>query len=224
MTEVQDISDPTDPERVEAVGSAPLVSRQMQAGWGGIPLDPTSVLFVSLFLVLFAFFAFLNANASERPDEASAVMRSLHEVFSSGSQGRSNENQPANGAVDATQLSKARHEFDTDFPELQTVGPASGDQFEASIPLKTFFIKDTSRIAPSRELFLKTLATLASQSEEEPLGIMIEFSGSNRDFGEHRRVAALAATLGKYGVPSRLLSVGSMNVSAGQIRLVVRRG
>lgn len=207
-------------------GSAPWAIGQTGPGWGGLPLDPTSVLFVSLFLMLFAFFAVLNSNASERPHEANEVMKSLQAAFG----GQGTNSLPAAGSdpgdhIDgATQLLKARQRFAADLPHVEFGRTAGDDQFEASIALESFFLQNTSRVAPSRELFLKSLATISSEVSQEPLGITIEFAGLKTDFDEQRRVAALAAILGKYGIPSGRVSIVSADVAAGRINLVVRRG
>ncbi len=225
MTEGEDKTDLKGVAGTDHLGLAPWAGSPTKSGFRGLPLDPTSVLFVSLFLVLFAFFAVLNSNASERPDEANDVMESLRAAFG----GKSNslpsgvEVDTGESQVDDTQLSKARKRIAADLPQAGIEVSGGGDQLEVSIPLNSFFIQNTSRLAPSRELVLKALAVISSETAKEPLRITIEFAGQDSDLEEHRKVAALAATLGKYGLPFSHVSVVGTNMATGQIRLVVRR-
>ena len=112
----------------------------------------------------------------------------------------------------------------SDFPDAQVVVSARGNEFAVSVSLSEFFIRDTSRLAPSRELFLKSIASIALLTPEKPLMITIQFPDYGLNIDGQRRVATLAATLGKYGVPADgLLAIGSRG-EAGQIRLIVGRG
>lgn len=223
MTQIQHETDPNDPADVIRSARAPWTVSHGKSGWSGLSLDPTSTLFVSLFLVLFAFFAVINANAVERPQEATAVMESLHKAFggvTSDSKTESDLDREVNQAG-GSQLSRAHERVVADFPKAKVVVSAGGDEFTVSLPLKGFFIQDTSRLAPSRELFLKSLASIGSQTPADRLRITIEFPDYEADIDGQRKVAALAATLGKYGVLSdHLFAVGSKG-EVGQIRLVV---
>lgn len=224
MTEGQDKTGLRDLAGTGQYGSARRVGRPTKSEWSGLPLDPTSVLFVSLFLMLFAFFVVLNSNASERPDGAQDVMESLRTAFGdrSDSPAAAGDPDPGSRLAEGTQLSKAHEKLVVDFSHVRIGKSAKGDQIEVSISLESFFIRNTPRIAPSRELLLKSLAEVSSEVREEPLGITIEFAGAGSGFEGRQRVAALAATLGKYGVRPGRVSIISANIAAGQIRLVVR--
>lgn len=221
MTQIQHETDPNDPADVIRSARAPWTVSHGKSGWSGLSLDPTSTLFVSLFLVLFAFFAVINANAVERPQEATAVMESLHKAFGGVTSDSEIESDLDVTKAGGSQLSRAHESVVEGFPKAKVVVSAGGDEFAVSLPLKGFFIQDTSRLAPSRELFLKSLASIGSQTPADRLRITIEFPDYEADIDGQRKVAALAATLGKYGVLSdHLLAVGSKG-EVGQIRLVV---
>lgn len=196
--------------------------------WGGMSLDPTSILYVSLFLVLFAFFVVLNVNATEKAGETGAVMASLEKAFG----GHVSESRRAavlrNGkqsepALDAV-LAKLHRDIRKAVPQASIIAPAGADRIEVSLSLSDFFVKHTTRLAPSRELFLKKVATTVSADKNQPLTITIAFGGRDTDVDAQRRVAALAAALGKYGVsPGQLTVVGTQEESF-HIRLVLSRG
>ncbi len=217
MTQIQHETDPNDPANGIRSARAPWTPAHGKSGWGGLSLDPTSTLFVSLFLVLFAFFAVINANAVERSQEATAVMESLHMAFG----GAISDLDPAVTETDDSQLSRAHESVVAGFPEAMVVASSGGDEFAVSLPLKGFFIQETSRLAPSRELVLKSLASISSQASADRLRITIEFPDYETDIDGQRKVAALAATLGKYGVLSDHLFVVGSKSEVGQIRLVV---
>lgn len=213
------------PEASFSAPSAPSVpagQRRHGSSWGGLSLDPTSVLYVSLFLVLFAFFVVLNANASEKAGDAEAVMASLQDAFG-GEAGSFQSGQRLAPDLDAV-LSKARKTVLSNIPQALVTTPVAGDAIEVSVPLASFFVQHTARLAPSRELFLKSLATLASADDHQPFAITIAFAADETDLDAQRRVAAIAAALGKYGVlPGKLTVVGS-NVATEQVRFVMSRG
>lgn len=184
--------------------------------WGGLSLDPTSVLYVSLFLVLFAFFVVLNVNASEKVEDAEAVMASLQDAFGGEAEHLARDLDPV--------LLKARRTVLSNIPQALVTTRAADDAIEVSVPLASFFVEHTARLAPSRELFLKSLATVASAADHQPFAIAVSFAAFEGDLDAQRRVAAIAAALGKYGMlPGQVTIVGS-NVATGQVRFVMSRG
>lgn len=190
--------------------------------WGGLSLDPTSALFVSLFLVLFAFFAVLNVNASEKSLEAEAVMASLHEAFGEGPE-VPRDTGFAPDDLDAS-LTTAHAKIMASFPQARIHSFAIEDRIEVSLVLDSFFVDHTSRLAPSRELFLKSLATLSSNADDDPLEITLGFSAADADLDVQRKIAAMAATLGKYGVsPGAVTAMGTVE-EMGNVRLILSRG
>ena len=202
-----------------SVSSGPL---RYGSRWGGLSLDPTSVLYVSLFLVLFAFFVVLNVNASEKVDDAEAVMASLQDAFS-GEAGRLQPGQHNAHDLDPV-LSTARKTVLSNIPQALVTTRGAGDTIEVSVPLASFFVRHTARLAPSRELFLKSLATLASAADHQPFAITVAFATDEADLDTQRRVAAIAAALGKYGVLPGKLTVLGTNVTTEQVRFVMSRG
>lgn len=221
MTQNQHETDPNDPAEVIGSGRAPWTVSQGKSGWSGLSLDPTSTLFVSLFLVLFAFFAVMNANAVEKPQEATVVMESLQKAFGGVAYDSEAVTDREVNKAGGSPLSRAQEHLVAGFPKAKVMVSAGGDEFAVSLPVKGFFIQDTSRLAPSRELVLKSLASIGLQTPADRLRITIEFPDYEADIDGQRKVAALAATLGKYGVLSEhLFAVGSKG-EVGQIRLVV---
>lgn len=192
------------------------------ARWGGLSLDPTSALFVSLFLVLFAFFAVLNVNAKEKPLEAEAVMASLHEAFGEAPEVPRDTGFAPEG-LDAS-LTTAHAKIMASFPQAIIHSFATEDRIEVSLVLDSFFVDHTSRLAPSRELFLKSLATLSRNTGDDPMEIKLRFSAADADLDVQRKIAAMAATLGKYGVsPGAVTAMGTVE-EMGSVRLILRRG
>lgn len=202
--------------------SVPQGEERHGAGWGGLSLDPTSVLYVSLFLVLFAFFVVLNVNSSEKAGEAEAVMASLQDVFSREGGNVQGEDQSAPDLDEV--LAKALRTVLSDLPQATLLMPVSGNVLEVSVPLESFFVKHTARLTPSRELFLKSLATLATAADNQSFIIALAFDDREADQGVQRQLAALAAILGKYGIPAGKLTIIGANVEPGQVRLVLSRG
>lgn len=221
MTQDRDITDTENPTEGLQPGLAPWTEARKKIGWGGLLLDPTSTLFVSLFLMLFAFFAVMNANTVERPREASEVMESLRKTF--GGMGNISEIDATPDPVQGGELLEARGVISAEFPEANIIVSSGGDKFEASVSVMSFFVEGTPRLAPSRELFLKALAQTSSKASAQPLMIEIAFAGGAADIKEQRRVAAIAATLEKYGASSGNLSAVWSEGEAGEVRLSVSR-
>lgn len=220
----------TDRAAVANSSVAPGARDQLRHGskWGGLSLDPTSVLYVSLFLVLFAFFVVLNVNADEKVGGADAVMASLRDAFG----GEVNGAQTSRLKVEDLDpaLLKARKAVLSNIPNALVTMPQIGDAIEVSLPLSGFFVESTTRLAPSRELLLKSISTLASTAEHQPFAIGLVFSVSDADLESQRRVAAIAAALGKYGMNPGSLTITGKPVVAGEnteaklVRFVMRRG
>lgn len=207
---------------VGSTTSAPLNQSRHGSQWGGLLLDPTSVLYVSLFLVLFAFFVVLNVNANEKAGGAEAVMSSLQDAFG-GETSALQTRQHSARDLDPV-ISKVRKTVLTNIPQAVVTMPAGGDVIEVIVPLSGFFVEPTARLAPSRELFLKSLANLASATQNQPFVITVAFPAGDADLMVQRRVAAIAAALGKYGVlPGKLTVVGTDSATE-QVRFVMSRG
>lgn len=226
MTDFQAEIDADQSDRVAATRrpNAAASPNQLRHGskWGGLSLDPTSVLYVSLFLVLFAFFVVLNVNADEKAGGATAVMTSLQDAFG----GEASAPQSAqHGARDLDPvISKVRKTVLSSIPQALVTMPSGGETIEVIAPLSGFFVEPTARLAPSRELLLKSLAALLSADEHQPFVISVAFAAGDTDLDAQRRVAAIAAALGKYGVSPGKLTVVGTNVATEQVRFVMSRG
>jgi len=184
--------------------------------------DPTTVLYVSLFLILFAFFAALNTRADQQPKVTSDVMASLGQSFGGGS---------------ALVLQDARLESSADAGEAGSVlGEAErlveevfpGSEFSRTsqrldivLMLDGVFLDRQVKLAPSRELFIKRLVEQMVASEKPSL---LEIGLSRQALNSPqvlRRAALLAQVAQKYGLPADDIQIATTSFSRSELRLGV---
>ena len=191
-------------------------------GMSVIYFDPTTVLYVSLFLILFAFFAALNTRSDERSVLANDVMLSLGQSFGGGS-ALTIEEGPASAAngdrAGAGLVGRTEALVSEVFPGADVM--RSGNRLETSLFLDGFFIGRQVKIAPSRELFIKRLVeamTGEGRSSVLELGVGSETFKSSK---AQRRMALLAQTAQKYGLPASQIRIVSLDEASSRLHLVV---
>jgi outer membrane protein OmpA-like peptidoglycan-associated protein len=190
-------------------------------------LDPITVLYVSLFLILFAFFAVLNTHGSTSDQQAKAVMDSLGASF--GGKGRERLFVSEIKASDVTILSgpkaliAARQEIETVFPDVVLKSLGDTAQVQVDLPLDQFFVSGAVRLAPSKELFLKSIAEAVTANPATRIVVLLGFSSADLQRAEfQRRAALIAATLSRYGVSSDALTLVSHSSGSNVFTLTAR--
>lgn len=184
--------------------------------------DPTTVLYVSLFLILFAFFAALNTRADQQSTHASEIMLSLGQTFGGGSALVLQDARVSHeGDVESSAGAVGRAEtlMVEVFPSATVV--RSSRRVEMLMSLDGFFLAKQAKLVPSRELFIKNLAEAMTISASEPL---LEIGLPRDAIGValvQRRAALLAQIAEKYGVPADRIRVSSVGVSGSNLRLAV---
>ena len=190
--------------------------------------DPTTVLFVSLFLILFAFFAVMNARSQEPSSEATNVLLSLERSFggerptslgTAGSLVGSAAIEPRDASLQSVGVL-----VEDRFPGVIEKGPNRNDTIEFHLPLESFFPAGRAKLGPSKELFIKDLSTLIGDVEDSRLTVSLGFaSGEIDSVSLQRRAALMAATFMHYGLEAGAVSIVVHHGDSQSLQLIVER-
>jgi outer membrane protein OmpA-like peptidoglycan-associated protein len=191
--------------------------------------DRTSQVFVSLFLILIAFFMVMNAVSNQVTARADAVMESVYTTFRK-------THAPNSDEIDLLASAKLDIHSDEFYEAVQgllaglldfpgTFASQGGDVLEAELLPSVLFARGQIHVRADQTLFLNSLADfLKKEDAGEERTVEIRFSASPQTLltaaPEQElvvlRAAAFARELEDRGVPARSISAGLMDEAAGQ--------
>jgi hypothetical protein len=192
-------------------------------------VNGTAVVFVSLYLLLLAFFIFLHSISVPQEERIRDVLGSVNIAFKGLSKDTpSDERRTLSGEEQGTQQfhAKLRNVFETAVPLVESRILAEGDRLQFSVPLDQLFNYGTVELRDLKDEFLTAVAeTLISRNNNiatdlEILigaGIRLPEGGSITDNLPGKRVETLAQMFLEKGVPSRNISIGLEEGDAGLV-------
>lgn len=191
--------------------------------------NANSVVFVSLYLLLLAFFIFLHSISVMQEDRIRTVLGSVNIAFNGLSRDTPADRQKKlSGEEQGTQAfhAKLKNVFETAVPLVESRVTRGGTRLQFSVPIRQLFAYRSLELRDSLGSFLKDVAAtliLRNRNIATDLEIMIG-TGLNLPGLEEmptdlapERVSYLAQTLMDKGVPSRNISIGMAAGDAGLI-------
>lgn len=190
--------------------------------------DGTPVIFVSLYLLLLAFFIFLQSISVLKEERVRDVLGSVNIAFKGlSTETPTDEEKKLSGEEQGTQQfrAKLRNVFETAVPLVESRMTEGGTRLQFTVSLDQVFKYETAEIWESQESFLSEVAaTLIDRNLNTATDIEILIGtgpelpeGDIADNLASQRVDKLAETLLARGVPSRNLSLGLTAGDAGQV-------
>lgn len=175
-------------------------------------------LFLSLFLLLLAFFIFLNSISSfekGKSDEVMASIRASFPGFGEGGEGPGILDGDGVGTIEQSISTRLSEAFAFAFPRLPLKIIDEGERIYVDIPLERLFVPETSRPRATLRVLSKRLsAVLANPSPKQALEtqILFGYAGGAGDLASDRMLLERSTTVIEgmiaAGSPSRLTSVG----------------
>jgi len=202
--------------------TVPVIPQQIQN-------NGTAVIFVSLYLLLLAFFIFLHSVSVPQEDRARSVLGSITLAFKGLSKETPAEKQKTlSGEEQGTQEfhAKLRNVFETAVPLIESRVTKGGNRLQFSAPLGQLFNQGSLNLRDLKQDFLNDVATaLIHRNYNAATDIEILIGAGPRlptetdmtDDLASRRVNALAQYLLSRGVPSRSISIGLEEGDAGLV-------
>lgn len=179
-------------------------------------LDPTTILYVSLFLILFAFFVALGVGGARHSVTGEVDSRLPVQTMQVTSQ---------NGDLNLSdgRLGALSEEISKTFPDADVI--IRQRRIEAELALEGFFVSGQVRLAPSKELFLKTLVDgmISAEDGSSTLSFVLG-GGALEEARVQRQVALLAKTVQRYGLETERVRVRASASGAPGLVLVVEEG
>lgn len=220
-------------DRADAMSAPPDRSG---AGLGG----PNVALFLSLFLLLLAFFIVLTALSQQEDAKAQAVMRSLERTFSSAAVIRS-ETGPLEGVYTGSRgsvlgetrsfIDEAGAILESEIPAVRIERPLPGRLMQARVRTAALFADDGATLRRSRDALIDRLVAALAAA---PPGVAFEVefligtdydSTNNPPSGQTlsmARAGAFARAMIARGAPPASLAVGLEPGDTDWVRLVFR--
>ncbi|MFC4270620.1 hypothetical protein GQF03_02725 [Sneathiella chungangensis] len=191
--------------------------------------NANSVVFVSLYLLLLAFFIFLHSISVMQEDRIRTVLGSVNIAFNGLSRDTPADRQKKlSGEEQGTQAfhAKLKNVFETAVPLVESRVTRGGTRLQFSVPIRQLFAYRSLELRDSLGSFIEDVAAtliLRNRNIATDLEIMIG-TGLNLPGLEEmptdlapQRVSYLAQTLMDKGVPSRNISIGMAAGDAGLI-------
>lgn len=189
----------------------------------------SAVIFVSLYLLLLAFFIFLHSISVLQEKRVRSVLGSVNIAFNGLSQDTPADKQKTlSGEEQGTQAfhAKLKNVFETAIPLVESRITKAGTRLQFSVPLQQLFGYRSIDLRDTQKQFLSDVAaTLISRNRNVATdleiligtGIALPDISDMPDYLAAKRVSNLAQWLMAEGVPSRNISIG---VEAGDAGLV----
>ncbi|MEX0583823.1 MAG: hypothetical protein WD185_09145 [Sneathiella sp.] len=191
--------------------------------------NANSVIFVSLYLLLLAFFIFLHSISVMQEDRVRTVLGSVKVAFNGLSRDTPAERQrKLSGEEQGTQAfhAKLKNVFETAVPLVEIHTTRDGTRLQFSVPLRQLFAYRSLELRDTLDTFIDDVAaTLISRNGNAATdleiligtGITLPALADVADDIAAQRASYLAATLMNKGVPSRNLSIGMAAGDAGLV-------
>lgn len=189
----------------------------------------TAVIFVSLYMLLLAFFIFLHSVSVPQEERIRDVLGSVSIAFKGLSKDTPAEKQKTlSGEEQGTQEfhAKLRNVFETAIPLVESRILGAGNRFQFSVPLEQLFSYRSLDLRDLKQEFLQDVAaTLIERNNnvatdlEILIGAGIRLPDDDAIAGDlaSQRVNLLAENLLLQGVPSRNISIGMEEGDAGLV-------
>ncbi|WP_334129020.1 hypothetical protein [Sneathiella sp.] len=191
--------------------------------------DTTSITFVSLYLLLLAFFIFLHSISVFKEDRVRSVLGSVEIAFQGLSRDIPAERQmKLSGEEQGIHAFHARlkNVFETAIPLVETETTEMGARLQFSVPLTQLFKGSSAKVRDGFEPFLDDVAALLiarnndmSTDMEIMIGTGLALpnpAATGRDLASER-LNALIRRFSHQGVPARNLSIGMEASDAGLV-------
>lgn len=194
-----------------------------------VPSGGTAVIFVSLYLLLLAFFIFLHSISVPKEERVRSVLGSVNIAFKGLSKDTPADKQKTlSGEEQGTQQfhAKLRNVFETAVPLVESRVTDGGTRLQFSVPLGKLFKSGGLELRDLKDEFLTVVATalirrnLNVATDVEILigtGPRLPSSTDSANDLASNRVDKLARHLRSQGVPSRNISIGLGEGDAGLV-------
>lgn len=182
--------------------------------------ETTSIIFVSLYMLLLAFFIFLQSISVFKEERVRSVLGSVEVAFQGFSRDTPAEQQKKRAGEEQGMQAfhaKLKTVFETAVPLIEAETRDEGTRLQLSLPLSQLFGTGSTEPRESLESFFDDVAaTLIARDRDlsTEMEILIEtgvalpaLSGADRDLAT-RRLTALLRLFTDKGVPARNLSIG----------------
>ncbi|GHF29331.1 hypothetical protein GCM10017044_25730 [Kordiimonas sediminis] len=198
--------------------------------------DSSLGLFVSLYLLLLAFFVILNAMSNQATSRAEAVMDSVSATFRNPAVPMAENfdflaEEELPGPTD-TVLTDINGLFMTEFSIPGRYTSEGGDVMEFTIPESFFYVRGSLTVRTDKHPFLdsliETIKRIDKGTQQEMVFMFASGTGrisSGLDAGQElsiRRAGALARMLADKGLPLGAFSTGFAPVETGTLTILVR--
>ena len=198
--------------------------------------DSSMSLFVSLYLILLAFFIVLNSMSNQTPSRAGAVMDSVSDTFRNPAIARAEyldlaREEDLPGPTD-TILTDIDGLFMTEFSIPGRYGTSGGDVLEFTFPEEFLFARGSLKVRPDRNQFLDNLADAVMRSDTgHRQEIVFLFASGEGPVSADidplqelsiRRAGALARLLREKGLEDGTYTTGFAPAELGNIVVLVR--
>jgi hypothetical protein len=222
---------------VKELSSVPIFDKDNEIGVGSYAPPTaapetgsgTSVIFVSLYLLLLAFFIFLHSISVPKEERIRSVLGSVNIAFKGLSKETpADEQKTLSGEEQGTQQfhAKLRNVFETAVPLVESKITEGGTRLQFSIPLGQLFKSGSLELRGLKDDFLiDVAATLIRRNQNVATDVEIligtgprlpSSSDSANDLAS-RRIDGLAQHLMNQGVPSRNISIGLEQGDSGLV-------
>ncbi|PHQ71278.1 MAG: hypothetical protein COB93_03545 [Sneathiella sp.] len=208
---------------------------QWQSDLPGPTLSPqtnrggTAVVFVSLYLLLLAFFIFLHSVSVPQEERARSVLGSISLAFKGLSKETPAEKQKTlSGEEQGTQEfhAKLRNVFETAVPLVESRVTRDGTRLQFSVPVDQLFNRGSDGLRDLKQEFLDDVAGALIRRNQNTAtdleiligaGLRLPTDGDIENNLATARVNNLVQQLLSLGVPSRNLSIGMEEGDAGLV-------
>ena len=191
--------------------------------------DPNIFVFLSLYLLLLAFFILLNSISQHESTRTAAALGSIDATFkapvATDLEARSLAHMPGLLAGETALQARLGRLFQANLPVSHAKVFRRDGRIEVSVPGDRIFLPGSASFRTSRWTLFEALAEALmarSAAGEFELEILIETAANDgtetRARVDMARAAAIAADLTSRGVPSRRLATGLEPGTAGRIR------
>lgn len=184
------------------------------------------MLYLSVFILLLAFFMLLNALSVPRQDKAGAVRRSVEAAFALDEPGRDADGAPRRRAAREQAVAALRSLGDlirTEIPLAKVEVAGRGDTLALTLPAGSLYTADGSGILPSRTGLLHRMAAVLFRREA---GVQVVGEFLLATDGDPQmligRAGVLARAVTGMGAPDGALSVGIERGPPDRVRLLFR--
>ena len=177
-----------------------------------------SQVFLSLFLLLLAFFVFLNSISSFEKNKSYDVAKSVRANFANLAGKGDNIDligKAKNDKINANTVKILENTFNFVVPTIAAKQRHQSDTIEFKIPLKSLFVMSSSLPTKKAKVILNEIGgVLKLKGDKQPIKLEIFMayrflsSGLKLDEGVKSKVTFLVDTLLQLGVPKGLFSIG----------------